>query len=245
MLHGLPLNAGTWQPLTAALQEDFHCIAYDLRGFGASETARGCMTLEAHVDDLFALLKRCRIKRAWLCGHDLGGHIALRAIERDADRFLGLILCSALPTAPSKQETLELSRYLQRLRIEGSHRIVADLLQARFDLSSSSNNSPYERVLQEASQLDPAGLAGGLLGLLTRTNTRSAFEQFERPRLMIAGSSDTITPAHDFLQIGLSVSGLKFTRVPEVGHMAPLEYPSFTVGSIVRFLQSVDHARRR
>ena len=239
MLHGLPLNAGIWQPLTTALQDNFRCISYDLRGFGSSEHTDEYLTLETHVDDLFVLLKRCRIRRAWLCGHDLGGHIALRAIERDAKRFLGLILCSALPGPPSKRETLEFSRYLQRLRTEGSRRIVADLLQARFDLSAAdSSDSPYERLLEEGGRLDPDGLAGGLLAMLTRTDTRATFERFDRPRLMIAGSSDTITPADDFLQLGLSVSGLKFTRVPGVGHIPPVEYPAFTVGSIIRFLKS-------
>jgi 3-oxoadipate enol-lactonase len=48
--------------------------------------------LEFVVDDLIILLDQLKIEKTVVCGLSMGGFVALRAVERNPDRFTGLVL---------------------------------------------------------------------------------------------------------------------------------------------------------
>ena len=76
LLHGFPDDQAMWDPLVAALPEDWHVVTYDSRGAGGSTrpTARVDYRLHHHVDDLVAVLEATvpAGARAHLVGHDWG-----------------------------------------------------------------------------------------------------------------------------------------------------------------------------
>ncbi len=81
-----------WQFALPALDAQFHCIAPDLVGFGASEhpknpptTMRGWMRL--WVDQCLALLDALKIEKANLVGNSMGGAIALQLLMDAPERF--------------------------------------------------------------------------------------------------------------------------------------------------------------
>ncbi|MGL5033313.1 MAG: alpha/beta fold hydrolase, partial [Microcystaceae cyanobacterium] len=97
-IHGWLLSHRYWQPLITALSPDYACLAYDLRGFGQSETqslppqeGRSPYSLMAYAEDVAALLEQLEIEQAWLIGHSLGGSIALWGADRCPERVKGVI----------------------------------------------------------------------------------------------------------------------------------------------------------
>jgi len=103
-IHGWLLSRGYWQPLIERLAPDYQCLAYDLRGFGQSESdspqaessyqqnslsmlprSLGAAAVDttnrytpaAYAEDLAVLVQKLNIASAWLIGHALGGTIAL------------------------------------------------------------------------------------------------------------------------------------------------------------------------
>ena len=81
-----------WQFALPALDGQFHCIAPDLVGFGATEhpqdppaTMRGWMRL--WVDQCLALLDELKIEKAHLVGNSMGGAIALHLLMDAPERF--------------------------------------------------------------------------------------------------------------------------------------------------------------
>lgn len=120
-IHGWLLSRGYWQPLIERLAPDYQCLAYDLRGFGQSQsqlatsssyqnacnsnqsflgadaddvTASG-YTPSAYAEDLALLLQKLNIDSAWLVGHSLGGTIALWGASQMPDRVKGVICINA------------------------------------------------------------------------------------------------------------------------------------------------------
>ena len=106
LIHGFPFSHEMWQPQLANLGNRFRAIAYDLRGHGGTNAGDGQYTLEFLVDDLIALLDHLRIKKAVLCGLSMGGYIALRAVQRNPERILGLILADTQAKADSNETKL-------------------------------------------------------------------------------------------------------------------------------------------
>ena len=97
-----------WNSQRDVLKKNFHVIAYDIRGHGKSDVGDGQYTIELFVDDLIELLNYLKIDKTILCGFSVGGYIALRAIERNPEWFISLILCdtkSEIDTNEAKLQT--------------------------------------------------------------------------------------------------------------------------------------------
>lgn len=119
-IHGWLLSRGYWQPLIERLATDYQCMAYDLRGFGQSQSGatrssyqgtyninQRCLdgdaarsadagyTPSAYAEDLALLLEKLNIESAWLIGHSLGGTIALWGASLMPERVKGVICINA------------------------------------------------------------------------------------------------------------------------------------------------------
>lgn len=105
MLHGLNVQAHTWDPLAAALARDHHVICPDLRGHGESDWASDGYRLRGFVDDLLALTGRLGLPRFDLVGHSLGCRIATVLAAEHPDLVERLVLSDAAPELP--REALE------------------------------------------------------------------------------------------------------------------------------------------
>ncbi|TLY00833.1 MAG: alpha/beta fold hydrolase, partial [Thaumarchaeota archaeon] len=82
----------------------------------------GQYTIELFVDDLIALLDHLKIDKAILCGFSMGGYIALRAIERNPDRFSALILCDTMSAADSNEAKIMRANAIKQIKKEGVER---------------------------------------------------------------------------------------------------------------------------
>jgi 2-hydroxymuconate-semialdehyde hydrolase len=85
-----------WQFALPGLDEQFHCLAPDLAGFGATEHpkdppqgTRSWMRL--WVDQCLAFLDMLKIEKAHLVGNSMGGAIALHLLMDAPDRFVRVV----------------------------------------------------------------------------------------------------------------------------------------------------------
>jgi pimeloyl-ACP methyl ester carboxylesterase len=82
LVHGSRDHSRSWDKLAQALRPDYHVIAPDLRGHGASGWSQdGRYDFAAYLSDLAALGEQLGLgpnRQVILIGHSLGAHIALR-----------------------------------------------------------------------------------------------------------------------------------------------------------------------
>ena len=100
LVHGNGSDSAAMLGLAARLQDDFHLILPDLRGYGHTErklveARRGARDW---VDDLFALLDALGIESCHLLGWSLGGAVAMAAALQEPRRLLSLVLLA--PVSP-------------------------------------------------------------------------------------------------------------------------------------------------
>lgn len=80
LVHGILVSHKEWLPILPYLTPHFRCIMPDLPGSGASERAAPEVypyTREAFAETLRDLLRALEISKAHVCGHSMGGGIAL------------------------------------------------------------------------------------------------------------------------------------------------------------------------
>ena len=81
-LHGNLSSSIFWEATIADLAREFHCIAPDLRGFGATEALpiRASTGIDDMAGDIFALSVALGLERFHIVGHSMGGGVAMKML---------------------------------------------------------------------------------------------------------------------------------------------------------------------
>jgi pimeloyl-ACP methyl ester carboxylesterase len=111
-IHGITASLMAWRTLARMLppHPDLCLLAPDLRGRGRSAALPEPYGIEAHVDDLVAVLDHVGVRRAVLVGHSLGGYIAARMAAEHPDRAAGIVLLDAGLPLPAPEHPEEMLR---------------------------------------------------------------------------------------------------------------------------------------
>lgn len=102
LIHGLGGTWEYWAPAMALLARGARCVALDLPGFGHSDDLGGAFTLDKAVARLAAALAVLGVGAAPVCGHSLGGPLAVRLARNHPETTSQLVLVgpSGLAEAP-------------------------------------------------------------------------------------------------------------------------------------------------
>ncbi len=242
LVHGFPFSSEMWKVQTEALQEnDFHVIDYDLRGHGQSGVGDGQYTIELFADDLIALLDYLKITKAAICGFSMGGYIALRAVERNPERFSALILCDTTSSADSNESKLKRAAAIRSIKKDGVRSFADGFLKAVF---SEQSLSTKQNVIDEARKIilsnSVIGICGALLAMAARTDTTESLSKITIPTLVLVGEHDAITPQAAAKSMYERMQNSKMHVIENAAHMSCMENPNEFNRHIIEFLKNVN-----
>lgn len=242
LIHGFPFSSEMWKAQVAALQENgFYVIDYDLRGHGQSGIGDGQYTVELFVDDLIALLDYLEITKAVVCGFSMGGYVALRAIERNPERFGALILCDTTSSADSNEAKIKRAASIRLIKKDGVKSFAEGFLKAVFyEQSFSTNQNAVENVRKMILSNSVIGICGALLAMASRTDTTEALSKISVPTLVLVGEHDTITPPAAAKAMHDRIQNSKMHVIGNAAHMSSMENPNEFNEHFVKFLKNLN-----
>ncbi len=239
-IHGFPFNCRMWQPQLAALPEQIHAIAYDVRGHGRSAVGDGLYSLEFFVDDLMALLDHLELEQVVLCGMSMGGYIALRALERYRERFGALVLCDTRSEADNDQARVNRAAAIRALAEEGIAAFADNFVNLVFAPGTfRTNPAAIDLIKEMILATDPRAIGGTLLALAARTDTTPALPQLDLPALVLVGEHDRLTPPDAAQALAGLLPRAQLYVIPRAGHMSNLENPGYFNERLFAFLETV------
>jgi pimeloyl-ACP methyl ester carboxylesterase len=237
LVHGFPLDAAIWRHQLLAFGDERRVLAPDLVGFGAS-SAEGRPSIDAHADDLAALLDGLGIARAIVCGHSMGGYVALAFQRRYPERTAGLVL--ACTRAEPDDEAARAGRRDAAAKVlaEG----LAPLTAAMLPKLLAAGADPDLRLELEAILLrqPPSGAAAALLAMAGRADAVPGLADIDVPSLVITGAEDILIPPSASKSMAAAIPAAGLTLVPNAGHMAMLEEPGAFNAALRAFVSSID-----
>ncbi len=237
-IHGFPYDYTMWEFQINALKEDYYCVAYDVRGLGESYVGDGQYMLEFFVDDLFAIMNEMKLNRPVVCGLSMGGYIALRAVERDQNKFAGIILCDTKPEADDNAGKLKRAEHINLINTEGLIKFTDQFVTNTF-----AEETPHEQeklfltTLHKTHKHNPTGVKGCIIALMSRTDTTLFLPKINIPTLVLVGSFDKLTPPPILRVMAEKIRDSEFGVIPRAGHMSPLENPDAANDLIKGFLR--------
>lgn len=100
LLHATGFHARCWDATVAALPDDQHVIAVDMRGHGRSYRPESLSDWTKTADDVVAFLNAKVAAPVFAIGHSMGGYVAARAAAIAPCKFAQLLLVDPVMLVP-------------------------------------------------------------------------------------------------------------------------------------------------
>lgn len=221
LIHGFGLDRNIWRDVASRYLANHRVILPDVRGHGESEAPKGAYSMTLLAKDIKHLLEFLGVSKAIICGHSMGGYIALAFAENFPERLAGLGLITT--RAKSDSEDGRAGRYemVQKVKEKGSMALAQSLAP-----QLSQDEAIISRAHDMIAQTAPDGIIGALKGMAERPDRRDLLPKIQVPALVVAGEADQIIDLQDAEEMAKALPRGEFLPIKGAGHMPMLETTS-------------------
>ena len=223
---GYSATCRIWNEQIAALVARHRVIVWDMRGHGESDdpTDPAAYSEALTVEDMRALLHRCRIDRAVIGGLSLGGYMSLAFQLAHPEMVSALML---FDTGPGFRNAEARRAWNERARQR------ANDLEARG--FAALGESDEVRMSKHRSARGLAGAARGMLAQADDDHIIAGLDKIAVPTLVLVGADDThFLAAADYMS--RKIPGAKQVTIQNAGHASNLHQPAAFNRAVQDFL---------
>jgi 2-succinyl-6-hydroxy-2,4-cyclohexadiene-1-carboxylate synthase len=246
LVHGFTASAASFLTNIPALRERFTVVTVDLLGHGASESPGEAAPYgpERAVRRIAELLDHLGYERVLLCGHSLGGALALRFALDEPGRLAGLIVINSNSAAGGAGWRAVAGARMRemgaRVRAEGT----AFLKTTRLYPAHSRRLPPdaKEQLVRDFERLTANGVAGTCEALTAQVNAWERLGELSVPMLLTIGDrdSDFLRNASAFIA-QLPKERLRTVMLEGAGHAANLEAAGAWESAVFAFAEEIGY----
>ena len=257
LLHGFSNEAHVWDDLAPALAPHYRVLALDQRAHGDSDAdAAGRYDHESMARDVEAACAALGIERLVLCGHSMGGRVAMRFAGRNPAKLAGLVIVDAGPeldergvsritTEAVRQEPVFDSpeQYAMLLaRNYPAARPAAIARMARHELRERADGR-FELKLRMDMRKLREGRSPEEAERYSKEETARLWEILGKiacPTLVVRGAaSDVLSPDTADRMVEVLPRG-ELAVIPQAGHSVMTDNPDAFLATVTRFALGED-----
>jgi pimeloyl-ACP methyl ester carboxylesterase len=258
-VHGLGGYLPHWYFQISELSSMFFCVALDLPGYGKSEKKPLKITMPYYAETIAALCSYLQLEKVNLCGHSMGGQIALHFALKYPELLDKLILIAPAGFEPFTLEEIRILKNIsspnffqalnfeqiktnvllniyrpENMTIEG-FKLVRKLIEDRVNYKSAKDFYLYCQTVTSA------------IGAMLDAPVLHKLHNIKNDTLIIFGREDALIPnryLHKEMQLeNIALEGAKRLQrsqlilLNECGHMPNIEKPEKVNNAIRNFLR--------
>jgi 3-oxoadipate enol-lactonase len=225
LLHAFPLDSRMWEAQRRALENAGHAVvAPDLPGpdadIGFDVWARRVL---GEVDGDFIAV-----------GISMGGYLAFELWRQASQRIPALVLADTRATPDTPEGKNARDDAIRVLGEAGFDPFWEDLAPKLF--APTADPAVVARVRAIAAEQEITALTSALLTLRDRVDSSPTLAMIDVPTLVIVGEEDVLTPPEAAAELEDGITRARLVRVPNVGHLTPLEAPEEFNEAVLGFL---------
>jgi pimeloyl-ACP methyl ester carboxylesterase len=255
LLHGQPGSPADWVRVAGRLPAQFHAIAADRPGYGASQRAAGGFAANARaaLDDLDAR----GIERAVLVGHSYGGGVALSAASLAPDRVEAVILLASVgPGCVNGWDRLLAAPGAGPLCALMAWRLTPWIARARLRWAASRQGGPpgpgeyvnwqvWSQAGRDRGPLWRTFLLEQRALLQELPELEQAVPSVQPPVLLLADPRDPLIPVDTARALAEALPDARLQLIEGAGHHLPRRVPEAVADAIVTFIAAVEERGAR
>jgi esterase len=239
-LHGLLGSSRNWRAVSKCLSDERHAFALDLRNHGKSFHSEDA-SIHAMAADLLRWLDGMGLQSIALCGHSLGGKVAMRFASDHPERVAQLVVVDIAPRDyPPEHHVPTLDAMLALDLGKLSSRKDADEA-----LSATVPNWSFRQFLLTNLEQESSGFAWkpnlrslrNAIGALS-ANPLNETDRYDEDTLFVRGGKSGYVRSEHFPMIKTHFPKSRIAVLPEAGHDAQVDDREGFVQEIRSFLGS-------
>jgi len=237
-LHGSWNDSSQWLPVIEFLNQDYHCFAPDLLGFGDSPAPNLHYSIHLEVECLGEYLEALHLWPVYLIGHSLGGWIAASYALNNSDQVRGLVLLAPQGVqVPGKQENGWWTRWLAKRSslAPGMLRVIRPLAKL------FGRHKSIDKALQQRQQFLASPAACQLLFQRRQPEVQEELlqeklELLKVPTLILQGRRDSPNAIASSQVYASKISGSQLRMIDHGGNDLPEALPGLVARQIHDFI---------
>ena len=217
-----------WAEPFSFLSGQWHTIAYDHRGSGATLAPVETISFDRLVEDVFVVLDTYQVNRTLLAAESAGATIALGAALRYPQRISGLVIVDGFyfQDTPESQDAFFAglkSNYAQTLDW---------FVQA---CVPEVDCEPIKRWGRQILDRATAEAALALYRVPGSVDLRPKLNRITQPTLILHGEADSLVPLSSAQWLAQTLPAAKLVTLPGAGHVPTMTQPQTVAQEIMRF----------
>jgi len=242
-VHGYGCDQNMWRFVAPAFSGTHRSVLYDLVGMGQSDYAAydfdRYRTLDAHAEDLGAILTELDIDDAVLVGHSVGATIACLTATQVPDRVKALALVAPSPSfihdgdyvGGFDRSDIEGLIEMMEQNFLGWTQHVTPLIAGPGDDGTASGE-----LTQSFCRTDPA-IAKHFGRVTFLADHRKDMSRVSHPALILQVADDTLAPTDVGAWLDRHMPGGELTLVDAIGHCPHMTEPEKAVAELRKFIE--------
>jgi pimeloyl-ACP methyl ester carboxylesterase len=245
LVHDYLASHVAWDDVLPRLAERFHVIAPDLPGFGESEKpppSRYRYDFDAFCESLADLIAAVGLGRVSICGHAMGGAVALTLAATYAHVVDKLVLVNPLVYPPRPDRLSRVASIPVLGPLVFKQMLGRSLFRSRFGADGAgSEDAAIRRVDHLFDLFDiPAAREAAYATMLAMLDTRpltASIPRISAPSLVLWGRANREAPVEQGRRLARELMGARF-EVFDCGRSPAEERPELFANTVTSFLVS-------
>lgn len=252
--NGLGGNIIAWRHLINYFKNRFRILSWDYRGLYQSgkPTDQEAFTIQDHCNDLEAVLKTEKVKKALFIGWSMGVQVNFEYYRRHPEQFKGLIQINGAFAKPMEtlmgthilagltpQSVFILRHIMPRLQflvpsLTKKGRLVHAMKWTGF-LAPTLDEQIFQDLSADFLMLD-FDIYGKIFKYMAEHDASDVLETIDCPVLLLSGDKDLFTPTSLARKMAVMIPNAELTVIKGGSHYAPVEFPEMVNLRIEKFI---------
>lgn len=214
LLHGWGASMNSFRQVFDDLAKNFHVVALDFPGHGASGMPPIGWTVSNYMECLLSIMDQLALPRPSIVAHSFGGRVAIKLAAAHPDRVGRLILVDAAGVPPPRSFRFKLKRSLARLvkRItpylgaggrEVQRRVYALIQSSDYAATTGTMRDTFVKVISE--------------------DLTASLPKIKSPTLLVWGDQDKDTPPVSGETMNSLIPHSEYVLLKGAGHFSYID----------------------
>lgn len=255
LCYGIGCLINHWTHQINHFSKSYRVITFDYRAHHKSDAPqdRSQMTLDAHAQDIKALLDHLEIENACMMGHSWGVQVLVRTYDMFPEIFANAVFINGFVKNPiagmfgndmagsffqvfktGYNQLPETLKYLWKKGVNNPLAIQLSALAGGFNLNLTSLKD-VEIYARGLTTMDLNAFID-CFEVMMNYNGTPVLDRIQIPTLIIGGKKDAVTPQEHQEEIHVRIKGSQFLMIPYGSHCTQLDMPEFVNTKIDNFL---------
>lgn len=244
LLHGYLETMYVFSELVDALKEKYRVITIDLPGHGLTDSApanaKGVRinSVEFDVPVICGVLDKCKVDKAVVAGHSMGGYVALECLKDSPERFTKAIILNSHPYPDLPEKAADREREIKVIEAEKLELLAASSIpKMYFEDNLKRCDEKVRETIELCETHDPQGITASIRGLASRPDLQSVLKNPPVPVMLVHGDHDNFLPLERVEVMKKEFPEVSYVLIPGTGHNSFIEETEKVAAAIEDFLQ--------